>query len=131
MELKKLSGREIEPYLDALGALRIEVFREFPYLYDGDLAYERRYLETYVRSARSLAVLVFAGAELIGATTCLPLEDEAAEFQQPFLTAGIDPRVSAISASPSCVGHIVAKGSASDFLPCGKRTRARWFLACG
>lgn len=30
--------------LDALAALRNEVFREWPYLHDGDLAYERGYL---------------------------------------------------------------------------------------
>ncbi len=33
-----------------LGRLRISVFREYPYLYDGTLEYEREYLKTYVRS---------------------------------------------------------------------------------
>ena len=43
-------GAEIEPHLEALGGLRIVVFREFPYLYEGTLAAEREYLQVYVRS---------------------------------------------------------------------------------
>ena len=47
----ELSGPALEPWLDALGALRIRVFREYPYLYDGTLEYEREYLRTYVNAA--------------------------------------------------------------------------------
>ncbi|MCE2695092.1 MAG: hypothetical protein LW645_12620 [Verrucomicrobiaceae bacterium] len=35
LRLQNFQGSEIEPHLDALGALRISVFREYPYLYDG------------------------------------------------------------------------------------------------
>ena len=44
--------------MEALAAQRIRVFREFPYLYDGDVGYEREYLATYVHSPRSLAFFV-------------------------------------------------------------------------
>jgi len=90
LRLQNLHGPELEPHLDALGALRITVFREFPYLYDGSLNYERNYLQTYVRSAGSLVVLAFDGERVVGATTCLPLLDEGPEFQEPFAKAGYD-----------------------------------------
>lgn len=87
---RHLTGAAIAAQVPDLARLRIEVFREFPYLYDGDEDYERQYLQTYVRSSRSLAVLVYDGAELIGASTGLPMQDETAEFQKPFVDHGQD-----------------------------------------
>jgi len=89
---KRVTGSDIAPYVEDLARLRIEVFREFPYLYDGDTDYERKYLQTYVNSPRSLAVLVYDGSELIGASTGLPMQDETAEFQRPFVDHGYDVR---------------------------------------
>jgi len=89
---KRVTGPDIAPYVEDLARLRIKVFREFPYLYDGDADYERKYLQTYVNSPRSLAVLVYDGSELIGASTGLPMQDETAEFQRPFVEHGYDVR---------------------------------------
>ncbi|GAB3675210.1 GNAT family N-acetyltransferase [Salinisphaera aquimarina] len=83
-------GADIAEYVDALATLRIRVFRDFPYLYDGDIAYERDYLATYVNAPRSLAYLVHDGDRLVGATTALPLADEEAAFRQPLADAGFD-----------------------------------------
>jgi GNAT superfamily N-acetyltransferase len=90
LRLENVQGREIEPYLDALGALRITVFRNYPYLYDGCLEYERDYLKVYVESEHSLVVLAFHGDAVVGATTCMPLAEEVAQFQEPFIKAGED-----------------------------------------
>jgi GNAT superfamily N-acetyltransferase len=76
--------------LPGLARLRIGVFREYPYLYDGDETYERKYLQSYIDAPRSIVVLVYDGSELIGATTGLPMSDENAEFPQPFSHAGYD-----------------------------------------
>ncbi len=38
-QFKKVHGKEIQPYLEILGQLRINVFKEFPYLYKGSLSY--------------------------------------------------------------------------------------------
>ncbi len=84
-------GEDIATRIEPLAALRIRVFREWPYLYDGDLDYEREYLKTYVNSERSLAFLVFDGDHLVGATTALPLVDEEAAFRAPLEQAGFDP----------------------------------------
>jgi GNAT superfamily N-acetyltransferase len=84
-------GRAAEPWVEELARLRIEVFRDFPYLYDGSLDYERRYLTTYVGVDAAVVVVARAGDRVIGASTALPLAAETAEVRAPFLAAGIDP----------------------------------------
>lgn len=79
-----LNGAAITPYIPAVAQLRIAVFREFPYLYDGDLAYERDYLSHYAASPDSVVVLALESDEVVGASTGLPLEDADSEFQIPF-----------------------------------------------
>lgn len=86
-----LSGSAIAPYLPDLARLRITVFREFPYLYDGTEAYETRYLQTYLNSPDSIAVLVLDGETVVGASTGLPMAHEEADFQQPFVEQGYHP----------------------------------------
>ena len=90
MEIRLLRGAAIAPYIDDIARLRLTVFREFPYLYDGTSAYEADYLDTYVRSSRSLVVLAVDQGQVVGASTGLPLADETAAFQQPFLDQGRD-----------------------------------------
>ena len=87
--IQTVSGAEVLPWLDAVAALRIEVFRDFPYLYDGELDYERRYLATYAQSPDSLFVLALDGQRVVGASTGIPLTDAEPEFQAPFLEQGI------------------------------------------
>lgn len=88
--LHTVTGSGFTAVFDELAALRIAVFREFPYLYEGSVDYEKTYLETYARSKRSLGVLLYDKGHLVGATTCLPLTDETDEVQTPFRAAGYD-----------------------------------------
>src|SRR5690606_1924243 len=86
-----LRGPRIAPFLDDVARLRIAVFRDWPYLYEGDLDYERGYLAAYARSADSVFVLARDRDAVVGASTGLPLLDDAPAFRQPFLDAGLDP----------------------------------------
>lgn len=90
IELRVLCGAQIAPHLDDVARLRIAVFREWPYLYEGDADYERRYLATYARSAHSLFVLALDGDDVVGAATGVPLADESEPFRIPFRERGID-----------------------------------------
>ncbi|WP_395748109.1 GNAT family N-acetyltransferase [Prosthecobacter sp.] len=90
IRLQNFHGSELASHIDALGALRIAVFHEYPYLYVGNMENERDYLGTYVRSSGSLVVLVFDGERVVGATTCLPMVDEGPEFKAAFEQAGYD-----------------------------------------
>lgn len=85
-----LEASAIRSVRDELATLRMIVFRSFPYLYNGDEHYERTYLETYIRSDRSLLFAVMDDGRMVGATTALPLSDETAEVQAPFHRAGCD-----------------------------------------
>ena len=91
IELERVSGQAIRPLVTQVADLRIRVFREWPYLYDGDMDYEKQYLETYIQSPRSVAVLARDGEHIVGAATGLPLADEEAAFVQPFIEQGYDP----------------------------------------
>jgi GNAT superfamily N-acetyltransferase len=90
VDVTVVRGADIAPHLDPIAQLRIVVFREWPYLYDGDLAYERRYLERYTRVDDSLIVLVRDQGRVVGASSGLPLTRDEPAFQQPFLDRGLD-----------------------------------------
>jgi hypothetical protein len=83
------SGEDVAPYLDDLARLRIAVFRDYPYLYEGDAVYERGYLAAYARSPRSVFVLALDGEAVVGASTGIPLADDGEAFQRPFLDRGM------------------------------------------
>jgi len=78
-------GAEIAEVVDALAALRITVFRDWPYLYDGDFEYERRYLADYA-GGDTILVAVFDGDEMLGASTGMPLFDHAEASATTFPT---------------------------------------------
>lgn len=83
-------GNAIESVFDDLAKLRIAVFRDFPYLYEGSLDYEKEYLKIYSNSERSFLFAIYDGDKMVGATTCIPLRDETEEIQAPFKEAGFD-----------------------------------------
>lgn len=90
LELKRLSGDALKQYIPELASLRIEVFRDFPYLYDGDTEYEARYLQTYIQCPESVIVLAFDGDKVVGASTGIPLKFETEEVKTPFIKAGLN-----------------------------------------
>lgn len=90
MEVRVVRGPEVGPFLPDLARLRIVVFREWPYLYAGYEAYERAYLEVYARSPDSVFVLAMDGGRIVGASSGLPLADDAEPFRAPFEAAGLD-----------------------------------------
>ena len=84
MEVRALTGDALDAALDDVARLRIEVFRDWPYLYDGDLEYERSYLQAYRDSDRAILVGAFDGVELVGASTGAPLAEHADDFSAAF-----------------------------------------------
>lgn len=82
-KLKECVGTQINSYLEPLAKLRMEVFREWPYLYDGDIEYERNYLQQYAQSENSYTLLVFDCEDLVGATTAIALTDTFDDFKAP------------------------------------------------
>ncbi len=86
---RTLTGPDLDAALEDVARLRIAVFRDWPYLYDGDMEYERRYLATYRESAGAILVAAFDGARIVGASTGTPMEDHAGEFAAPLAVTGV------------------------------------------
>ncbi len=84
LRIETLTGAALEAALDDVARLRIEVFRAWPYLYDGDLAYEREYLQSYRDSTGAVVVGAFDADRLVGAATGTPLADHADDFAAAF-----------------------------------------------
>lgn len=91
IRVERFTGKQLEKYIPDLAKLRIEVFRDFPYLYDGDYDYEQNYLKTYINSPDSVIVLAFDGDRIIGASTAIPLRYETDEVKRPFIEHGYNP----------------------------------------
>lgn len=83
--IKCVKGKEIIPYISDLAQLRIVVFKDYPYLYEGNLEYEAHYLQTYVDCPESTMVLVFDHDKVVGVSTAIPLEFETSAWQKPFI----------------------------------------------
>ncbi|MEL6451156.1 MAG: GNAT family N-acetyltransferase [Pseudomonadota bacterium] len=90
MKIKTLTGAAVAEALDDVARLRLAVFRDWPYLYDGDYAYERAYLAAYEHSDRALIVAVYDGDWLVGASTGAPLAEHADDFAEAFSEVDID-----------------------------------------
>lgn len=90
MRVERLTGTALADALPEVARLRIEVFRAWPYLYDGDAAYEEAYLQPYRESENAILVGAFDGDRLVGAATGTPMEDHAGDFSAAFEGQGVD-----------------------------------------
>lgn len=86
-----LRGAAVRGVLAELAALRLGVFREWPYLYEGDAAAERVYLETYVAARTAVVVAVREGDRMVGAATALRLDEADPVVARPLVAAGFVP----------------------------------------
>ncbi|MCB1970415.1 MAG: GNAT family N-acetyltransferase [Geminicoccaceae bacterium] len=91
IRVEALVGPAMAHALPALARLRIEVFRDFPYLYDGTLDYEAGYLERLASSKGAVIVGAFDGDDVVGCATAMPMAEEHPEFLRPVLDFGLDP----------------------------------------
>lgn len=89
-QIRVVSGGDVARYVPSLAELRIAVFREFPYLYEGTLDYESDYLLAYARSKRSVFVLAFDGEQVVGVSTGVPMTDADTDFREPFEQQGYE-----------------------------------------
>lgn len=90
LEIKVLRGPdEITPAIQDIARLRIRVFREWPYIYDGSQENEAEYLGHFAKSEDACVGLAIDDGEVIGATTAEPMPDTHEDFRKPFTEAGI------------------------------------------
>lgn len=90
VRLEVLTGARLAAHLPDVSRLRIEVFRAFPYLYDGDLEAEAQYIRAFAASPHAVVVGAFDGNEVVGASTAAPLATQMDEVIAPFKARGDD-----------------------------------------
>ena len=92
ISVEAVTGDQLDAVLDQVAALRIQVFRDWPYCYEGDLAYERRYLQVYRDNPEAIVVLATdqERGEVVGAATGSPLALHAEDFAAAFAHTDIN-----------------------------------------
>lgn len=86
-----LTGSAMHAALDDLARLRMAVFRDWPYLYDGTLDYEQNYLRAFARGKDGIIVAARDNGEVVGCATGSALATQDAPLREPFAAAGHDP----------------------------------------
>lgn len=90
ISVRALTGKELIAALPALAQLRITVFRDFPYLYDGSLAYEADYLAKFAESKAAVCVAAYNGDAIVGASTGAAMTEQVSEFYASLAANGYD-----------------------------------------
>jgi hypothetical protein len=89
--VKSLTGNDLVAALPELARLRMTVFRDWPYLYDGTLAYEQEYLAKFAKAKGAVCIAAYDDGQMMGASTASPMLESDHEFIEPFEKAGYDP----------------------------------------
>lgn len=92
IHFEPLSGAQLQPFIPQIARLRIEVFKAFPYLYDGSHEYEEAYLSTFATAKDALAIAAFENDTLIGCATGSAMDEHHQAFAHPLIAHGIDIR---------------------------------------
>lgn len=90
LTVRALTGAEMAAAIDDLARLRITVFADWPYLYDGDAAYEAGYLREFSAAPDAVLVAALDGKRIVGAATASPMWAQKPEFRVPFEVHGLD-----------------------------------------
>ncbi|MBC2668905.1 GNAT family N-acetyltransferase [Novosphingobium piscinae] len=91
LEVRALTGAELDAAIPALAQLRIAVFADYPYLYAGDVAYEADYLRSFAAAPDAVLVAAIDQGQIVGAATASALAAQPADFRAPFTARGIAP----------------------------------------
>lgn len=89
-EIRVLEGGALLAAIDDLARLRMRVFADWPYLYDGDVAYEADYLREFMAAPDAVLVAALDGEAIVGAATASPMHAQKPEFRRVFEERGLD-----------------------------------------
>ncbi len=91
LQIELLRGDALAAALGDVAGLRIEVFRDWPYLYEGSLDYETHYLADFAKAPNAIVVAAVDAGRIVGAATGAPLTGHTAEFAPLFASKNFDP----------------------------------------
>jgi GNAT superfamily N-acetyltransferase len=90
LRTETLTGQAMRTAIPELARLRVSVFRDWPYLYDGTLDYESSYLRRFAASGDAVVNVALDGGDVIGVATGAPLRDHAEAFGKAFERRGFN-----------------------------------------
>lgn len=91
IKIVSFTHEQVQMFIPEIAKLRIEVFKEYPFLYAGDIDYEKRYLEKFMMMKNAVIVAAYNGNTIVGISTAYPFEYENKELKQVFIDAGLSP----------------------------------------
>ena len=81
MKIRCISGSDFGELIPEVARLRIEVFSEWPYLYNGSMEYEREYLQSLADTAKGCIVVAEDQGRIVGVSTGMPLAEAFEEIR--------------------------------------------------
>ena len=90
LRIDSLTGAAMRAAIPELARLRVAVFRDWPYLYDGTIDYESAYLRRFGASDDAVVIAAYDGDAVVGVATGAPLRDHAEAFGKAFVARGFD-----------------------------------------
>jgi GNAT superfamily N-acetyltransferase len=92
IKIVSFKGESIKDLIPEVAKLRIEVFAEYPFLYQGSEEYEKRYLNKFLIMKEAIVVVAFHDNSIIGISTGYPLIYDLETLQQVLISAHRDPK---------------------------------------
>lgn len=94
-EIKIYVGSNARQYIDLVSQLRITAFKEYPYLYEGNLDYEREYMGGYTADMQAMITIATLDGKIVGVATGIPLvsnSDIVKDAKATFETHHLNPQ---------------------------------------
>jgi GNAT superfamily N-acetyltransferase len=91
--IEVFKGISTAPYLQTLSDLRLEAFKEFPYLYVGNIEDEVSYAQLYTSAPEGILVIAFQDETIAGLYSGLPLNASGAfisAWHDKLIEEGVD-----------------------------------------
>ncbi len=88
IDVFELKNALSDPELGELARLRMQLFRAYPYLYEGEMRYEQAYLAKFQQAKTTLLVKALLNEQVVGMVAGLCMADESAEIKAPWEAVG-------------------------------------------
>lgn len=90
IRIETLKGNEITPYYDEMIHFCHQIYRSYPYFYNGEDSEYAAYLKAYSQSNETIICLAFDDQEMVGLAIGTPMSKTRALYQQVLLEKGYD-----------------------------------------
>ncbi len=134
LDYRSHTGEGIAALIGDVARLRIAVFREWPYLYDGDPAYEERYLAGYCACDSAVVVTASDGGRVVGAATGLRMDHADPGLAAAFALTELPPADTFYLAESVLLPEYRGRGAGHAFFALRERHAVqlglRWAVFC-